>query len=159
MATTRLQMKRKHVTKCDKITQPNQTKKKIKVRKTPARIVQEKVKVRKVQEKAKARKAQETSTNVEYTKYDAARMVVYNGLTAAEALRATKNPCCRQTLYRHVRKLKEVINGVLEGTLLKEKALENENRGVPLCVTTYVSESVSSPLTMPDCFDEDTADY
>jgi len=143
------------------------------VRKVPTKVrkVQETTRLRKVQE-TRLRKAEETRlrrvqkkaalreigkvvnfyqflepiTEVEYTRYDAAKMVVFDGLTVTEALRVTKNPCCRQTVHRQVRKLKEIVH------LLPE----NEKKVYPYSVTTSISVSVSSPLTMPDCFDEDT---
>ena len=150
MALTRLQKKKKTLSDGEQVTQTNQMKTKVTKRK-------EAVKVR-----------SGFAGKNEYTTHDAARMVVYNGLTAAEALRATKHPCCRQTLYRHVRKLKqlvlnEVVGNVVDVMFDKNKNavmpnITSENIGVPSCVTTTLTESVSSPLTMPDCFDDDEDD-
>lgn len=78
-----------------------------------------------------------------------------NGLTAAEALRATKHPCCRQTLYRHVRKMRQMQQLKPNGDAQNAAKPFNsviEKPSVPSCVQTTLSESVSSPLTMPDCF-------
>ena len=85
-----------------------------------------------------------------------------NGLTAAEALRATKHPCCRQTLYRHVRIMRQLHQLKPNGdapNAVKSSNVLNEKPSVPSCVETTFSESVSSPLTMPDCFADEETPY
>mmetsp|Transcript_22618 Transcript_22618/g.21742 ORF Transcript_22618/g.21742 Transcript_22618/m.21742 type:complete len:152 (-) Transcript_22618:209-664(-) len=143
MALTRLQKRGKPVTKTNETPQPSPLKKTVKKRK----------KIVKVQDYV--------GGTPEYTTRDAARMVVYHKLTVVEALRATRHPCCKQTLYRHVRIMKQLILDKYEAQMpMMMKAIEDEVEvekeivGVPPKICCEWIHCVS-PLTMPGCFSDD----